>query len=715
MVSQAARAERIMEPCGSALSKRFSTVSAAVLVTLVAFYPSAVQARPSDLQVKDIVETRQLAGVSLSLTGAFAAVRVDSASTADDRETVSYALVPLDGGAPLRLIPGGPPLLESAGVPPAERARWSPDGRHLYFRKRAGNGVQIWQVDISTGESRPLTSDPADVEDFRVREDSSIVYRTGATRAEIEAADAKAQTEGVVLDDSVNIYAPLLKRSGLHDGVWTTVRTKGTRRHPIVDNLPFRYHILAAGDPSARTVDATAKLARLFGTPSRWDASQSEAKAPTSLSGILDQLDNRSEREPSGRSAKVNCRSRLCEGSGFMLAARLNSGELALMRRGDADTMGLVAWNPKTGSMRAIVDDSSYLTGGDRWDRRPCPVDQGRAICIQVKPDLPPRLVSIDLRTSAIHILYDPNRSLAAKHHLATRIVDWADSRGRPYSGILVLPDDPQKLGTGNPRWPLVITSYRCQGYSSGGIGDDVPEQVLAAQGIASLCVSARPPSVESPMLARPYKEFVDGMHTGIAKLASEGLIDPERVGLSGRSFSAEAILYDVSHGGNYAAASAAGATILDPYYAGENDSRDPNSLAGLVLKYHMKYPINEDDPAWKAISPALNARSIRTPLLMQVIEDEYGLGLHLFNAIWKAGGKLDVIVFPDEAHLLISPKHKWINAERNIQWFRFWLQGYEDPDPTWREQYARWEKLCDMRRSDSSTGYVSCIATRGH
>jgi len=29
-----------------------------------------------------------------------------------------------------------------------------------------------------------------------------------------------------------------------------------------------------------------------------------------------------------------------------------------------------------------------------------------------------------------------------------------------------------------------------------------------------------------------------------------------------------------------------------------------------------------------------------------------------------------------------------------SVDWFRFWLQDYEDPDPTKTEQYARWREL---------------------
>jgi hypothetical protein len=37
------------------------------------------------------------------------------------------------------------------------------------------------------------------------------------------------------------------------------------------------------------------------------------------------------------------------------------------------------------------------------------------------------------------------------------------------------------------------------------------------------------------------------------------------------------------------------------------------------------------------------------------------------------------------------QPRHKLAAHERNLDRFRFWLQGYEAPDPAKAAQYARW------------------------
>ncbi|MFS6674120.1 hypothetical protein, partial [Staphylococcus aureus] len=56
--------------------------------------------------------------------------------------------------------------------------------------------------------------------------------------------------------------------------------------------------------------------------------------------------------------------------------------------------------------------------------------------------------------------------------------------------------------------------------------------------------------------------------------------------------------------------------------------------------------------------------------------------------------GLADVYAFPNEPHQKFQPRHKLAVYERNLDWFLFWLKGYEDPDPTKAAQYARWQSM---------------------
>ena len=51
--------------------------------------------------------------------------------------------------------------------------------------------------------------------------------------------------------------------------------------------------------------------------------------------------------------------------------------------------------------------------------------------------------------------------------------------------------------------------------------------------------------------------------------------------------------------------------------------------------------------------------------------------------------------MFPNESHLKVLPRHQLAVYERNLDWFRFWLQDYVDPDPLKAPQlYQRWQAM---------------------
>jgi hypothetical protein len=65
---------------------------------------------------------------------------------------------------------------------------------------------------------------------------------------------------------------------------------------------------------------------------------------------------------------------------------------------------------------------------------------------------------------------------------------------------------------------------------------------------------------------------------------------------------------------------------------------------------------------------------------------------------------RADLYVFPDEPHQKFQPRHKLAAYQRNIDWFRFWLQGYENPAPSKKAQYARWRLMRSSQRKESAT-----------
>ncbi|MFC5526776.1 hypothetical protein ACFPPA_13625 [Rhodanobacter ginsengisoli] len=86
--------------------------------------------------------------------------------------------------------------------------------------------------------------------------------------------------------------------------------------------------------------------------------------------------------------------------------------------------------------------------------------------------------------------------------------------------------------------------------------------------------------------------------------------------------------------------------------------------------------------------------------MLMQMAEQEYRSALDYAVPLIRVH-RAEVYVFPNELHQKFQPHHKLAVYQRNLDWFRFWLQGYEDPAPDKAGQYRTWRT---MRHAVSAT-----------
>jgi dipeptidyl aminopeptidase/acylaminoacyl peptidase len=104
-----------------------------------------------------------------------------------------------------------------------------------------------------------------------------------------------------------------------------------------------------------------------------------------------------------------------------------------------------------------------------------------------------------------------------------------------------------------------------------------------------------------------------------------------------------------------------------------------------------------ETPERWREISPVFQLDRIRAPILFQLPEQEFRMLLdYALPLLRRHQG--DLYVFPEEAHIKFQPRHKLAVYERNTEWFRFWLQGYEDPSPDKVGQYQAWRRMKSER-----------------
>jgi dipeptidyl aminopeptidase/acylaminoacyl peptidase len=346
-------------------------------------------------------------------------------------------------------------------------------------------------------------------------------------------------------------------------------------------------------------------------------------------------------------------------------------------------------WNVGNGAVHQVVASQGLLSGG-RDSSSGCGVSAEALVCVAADAGRPPRLERIDLETGDRRILFDPNAALAQDMARAVpvRLLHWTDTAGRPVTGQFY----PARK-TGDHPSPLFVSYYRCDGFVRGAYGDEWPLASLAAHGISALCINDSATRVDAVERYDRGRQAVEG---AIDMLAAAGEIDRTKVGMGGLSFGTEVTLWTVIHSDLIAAASISSVAVSQQYYLLGSMKGDV-FFSGLRDYWQLGAP-NETPERWKVLSPALNLEKIRCPILMQVPEQEYMLSLDYAIPLMRAH-RADLYVFPHEPHQKFQPKHKLAVYERNLDWFRFWLQGSEDPNPAKAEQYARWQ----LMRANSS------------
>jgi len=654
---------------------------------------------------RQLVEVVDFNSPVLSLDGRRVAFRTEQAAIERNTFDTAWFVQDVDGAAPpLRVGDGGFPLHAYYGLSAPESAVWSPDGQWIYYRAMIGGAIDIWRAAVDGSTTEPVTQDAADVRAFTLSADGRILtYSIGATREQVDAAEKAEYERGVRLDKTIPVGQALF-RSGHVEGRAMTQRYRGGRELE-------RTGMLADVADRWIAIDLTTGQRREVGSPA----------VPIAAGKYLPGHNERDEpwkqiAERSGDRIALLTRSGNGEGMYVQphveLSAQLADGQRAVVcqaapcrnkmiadtqwRPGSDEVVFTVSdpdeglaqtlyrWNVITGVVRPIARARGLLNGG-RDVHSPCGISARVLVCIAAEADGPPRLERVDLDTGERHVLFEPNAALAldVAANPPARLLRWTDPAGRAFTAHFF----PARR-TSDRAPPLFINYYLCPGFVRGGTGDEWPMASLARQGIAALCINYAPLPLDA--VAR-YDQGLSAVRSVVELLASAGEIDRTRVGMGGLSFGAEVTLWMLVNSDLLTAASVA-SPAHTPLTYGLRNLYDDTFLAALERYWQLRSP-DETPERWRVLSPAFNWDKVRSPLLMQLPEQEYLQSLDYAVPLIKAG-RAELYVFPDEAHFKFMPQHKLAAYERNLDWFRFWLLGFENDDPRKKEQYKHWHAI---------------------
>jgi dipeptidyl aminopeptidase/acylaminoacyl peptidase len=641
--------------------------------------------------VPELVEVADMTSLSASPSGRKVVFRVERASIDRNSYQLDWYVADLETGTTLRIAGGGAPI-EGGGEPLAvEPVVWSPDERFVFHRALVDGTIGIWRTATDGSGTRPVVTADADVESLATGSDpGTLTYVLGPSREDIARAERREYDEGILVDGSVDLLQNLY-RGGWVNGRLASQRLTGQwySRAGLLWQAPRQRHRL-----DLRTLE-TRRLAPVDPpavSPLATDAGTVMALDEPGRPPVRVRREGRqSAIELDGPGGALSCTAAACRSVRVSaIAWRPDTDELAFTTHDGHFRQSLHLWNVTRGSVRTAVRTEG-LVAGSRDPSRPCAFTATAAVCVTATAVAPPRLERIDLASGVRSVLFDPNALLRQRETARVEQLAWTLADGRQATGTVLLPRDAPAAA------PLFVSYYGCPGYLRGGIGDEFPFAPLVDAGFVVACLNTVP--ADKVDIVAEYETALASVRGIVALLAGRGLVDPDRVGMGGLSFGSEVTMW-VSMNSDLLAAAA----IASPQYSpsGYWSSAMPGRDFAEVLRAFIGLGSPDETPErWRLVSPALNAERIEAPLLMQLPENEARFQAEVFSRLAVTSTPVELYAFPDERHVKIQPRHRLASYRRSLDWFRYWLQGYADPDPAKAAQYRRWDAL-RMRRDEA-------------
>jgi dipeptidyl aminopeptidase/acylaminoacyl peptidase len=617
---------------------------------------------------------------------AFTLVRADPETNA---YCIGLAVMAAEAGASPRLLDrGGEIFLGSGdyrdviletGFPVLLAPAWSPDGRWIAFLRRDAGVTQLWAARSDGGSARALTRGEIDVEQFAWSPESgTIIYASRTGQLAERARAVREAATGFRYDDR---YVPMMDDKPM----------------PLSSTSLALYRI----DPESGRESGAAESDRQFLPPDPITYKTIPVSATTTRGriAIAESLTPNPFSEQrvmitTEAGEKITCEQDACRGkfTGMWWTA---GGEtlLFLKREGwNAGSMGLYRWQLGGGAPERLLLTKDVING--------CALARGKLICTRENATTPAHIVEIDPANGRSEILYDPNPEFASIRFGRVQRLEWKNDRGLEVRGDLVLPPGYE----GGARLPLIVTTYRANGFLRGATGNEYPIHLFAEHGFAVLALerplpvaAAKPMETDFVKLRAANDEdwaerwsMQSAVMEGVQRAIDLGIADSARIGITGLSDGASTTTFALINSKRFAAASVS-TCCLEPWTV--NSTIGP-AFAKMMRKQGFPAGTSDDRIFWKPGSIIQNAGEIDTPLLMQLADREYLTAIDGFAALREQGKSVDMYVFPNEYHNKWQPLHRLAIYERNLDWFRFWLQERESADPAKADEVLHWRAM---------------------
>jgi dipeptidyl aminopeptidase/acylaminoacyl peptidase len=323
----------------------------------------------------------------------------------------------------------------------------------------------------------------------------------------------------------------------------------------------------------------------------------------------------------------------------------------------------------------------------------------GLRLQISVRQNLndPPTLWAANKETGQARQLWDPNPQLRHVRFGDASLYRWKDKTGREWTGALVKPVD---YTPGN-KYPLVVQMYS---FVDGQfLTDGLYPTAFAARHLASVGFVVLQIKKKANTLSEADPEVhLEGYRSAVDSLVEAGLVERSRVGVVGFSWTCWYVVNALIKDPNLFAAATIADGLDNSYMQYLLFGVGANTVQQQMQRIRGTSPFGDGLKRWMEQAPGFHLDQVQAPVRIEAINPASLLQeWELYASLRIQNKPVDLIYFPYGTHIHQKPLERLESQQGDVDWFRFWLQGYEDPDPLKQAQYERWRNLKTDLHSD--------------
>ncbi len=675
------------------------------ILALLSCISLAAGAEKRALEFRDIIEINEPSQARISPDGMRVAFLLSKASMATNSTARSLWVVS-PGSAPKRLLdeaPAGPVV-------------WGADSASLLLQLARPGNVAYWRLALDGSAPTPVFEHPNPVFSAWWSPDRSEVLFT-STEPESKEEQQRPEREGLLYDESVNGIRNFTR------GTWAQSPKPTLWRWAVGMKSAERVSadFSAVGSVGSVAWSPDGERAALEYSPADRSAASSSnigilylrgASASPQFHPLVS-----SAAEILGVQWAPDSRSVVFTETGdpnryYVPAGKIRTVDLESKRAADVPGTGLWYY----GNFLTVDADGNLIIEYEDWSRSTLyrvlrqggsatPIYKGEkhlsgcsyatdkrfAACLLQSFTEAPEVAKVNVHSGAVEVLtkLNPQFDEIALHPATER--RFRNRYGYETNGFLVLPSGFRK---GTPV-PLVLIQYafsnkfttQAQWITS------YPVQHLANAGIAVLLLNHphelgwKAGDFKGAAMSQAYNPLAS-MEAAIDTLAFEGIVDRKRVGIAGWSFGAYLAELAITQTDLFRVASAGEGGLNN---AGQYWVTGSAAMQAYLDAFFGGPPFGEAYANYKSLSPGLNADRVDAPLLREYGTDVGVQSLEFYMALKRLGKPVEQYIYLGAPHVLDKPSQRIASMQRNLDWFRFWLLGYEDPAGSKKEQYLRW------------------------